>query len=154
VERLAEVPPPAAPINLLTLGERARAEDPRVAGAVRRPAGLHALYRLIQSALEETPRSVPRVATSLVARARSAQTEWTLGVRSLSENGCLVEGPELPPLETALRLEIELPWGERLATPAVAAYEQGSGLGLVFHGITVAARRRIAKAVVSLLQRA
>jgi len=50
-------------------------------------------------------------------------------VRSLSENGCLVAGAELPRQGTSFELDIELPWGQRLATPAVAAYEQGECLG-------------------------
>jgi len=153
-DRLDEVAPNAEPIILLTRERAARAADPRVTGSLRRPARLHELYRLIQAALEEHPRSVPRVATSLRARGSDEERAFDLEVRSLSENGCLVAGTDRPALGASLELAIELPWGERLATPAVAAYEQGTQLGLVFHGITLGARMKIAKAVLELLRRA
>jgi hypothetical protein len=59
----------------------------------------------------------------------------------------------LPPLDTQLELRIELPWGESVDATAVAAYEQGGRLGLVFHGITLGARKQLAKTVLKLLQR-
>jgi hypothetical protein len=141
------------PIILLTRGRTPRARDPRVAGALHRPAKLHELYRLIQAALEEQPRTVPRVATSLRATGTADTKTWRFEVRSLSENGCLVAGPALPSQGTALELDIELPWGHRVASPAVAAYEQGEQLGLVFHGITLGARKKMARAVMELLKR-
>jgi hypothetical protein len=153
-ERLAEVPArEREPIILLTAGRGPHASDPRVVGAVRRPAGLHELYRLIQAALEERPRSVPRVPTSLSARATSEMHRWDLVVQSLSENGCLVTGPKLPPLDTVLELEIELPWGPKVPATAVAAYEQAGSLGLVFHNITLGERNKLGKVVVDLLGR-
>jgi hypothetical protein len=153
-DRLGELPEhAAAPIILITTGRQAKRGGKHVVGTVRRPAGLHELYRLIQAALEETPRSVPRVPASLEARATSETNEWKLTVESLSENGCLVAGPMLPPLDTQLELRIELPWGESVDATAVAAYEQGGRLGLVFHGITLGARKQLAKTVLKLLQR-
>ncbi len=74
-------------------------------------------------------------------------------MRSLSENGCLVTGAKLPRQGPSFELDIELPWGQRLATPAVVAYEQGECLGLVFQGITLGARKKIAKAVLELISR-
>ena len=154
-ERLAEVAAtPSVPIILLTRARSARSADPRVAGTLRRPARLHELYRLIQSALEAHPRSVPRVPTSLRGRGSSEDKRWDFEVRSLSENGCLVTGDTLPRQGQSFELEIELPWGQRLTTPAVAGYEQGDCLGLVFHGITLGARKKVAKAVMELLARA
>ena len=154
-DRLAEVAgQPSAPIILLTRERRARKRDPRVAGTLRRPAHLHELYRLLQATLEEHPRSVPRVPTSLRAKAASDDAHYEFDVSSLSENGCLVTGPKLPLHGASLELEVELPWGQRLATPAVVAYEQGDSLGLVFHGITLGARKKIQKAVMELLARA
>jgi len=47
-----------------------------------------------------------------------------------------------------------MPWGERIEVPADAAYEQRESLGLVFHGITLNTRRRLAKLVLKLLERA
>ncbi len=154
-DRLAEVgAQESTPIILLTRERRAVKRDPRVAGTLRRPAHLHELYRLIQAALEEHPRAVPRVPTSLRAKAASEDAHYEFDVSSLSENGCLVTGPKLPLHGTSLELEIELPWGQRLATPALVAYEQRESLGLVFHGITLAARKKTAKAVLELLARA
>jgi hypothetical protein len=153
-DRLAEVAEsPNAPIILLTRDRRAKQRDPRVTGALHRPAGLHELYRLIQAALEEHPRSVPRVATLLRATAAAETKRFELAVTSISESGCLVTSLKLPLHGTRLDLEIELPWGERLATPALVAYEQGECLGLVFHGITLGARKKVSKAVMELLAR-
>lgn len=154
-DRLAEVPEPhAEPIIVLTRGQAPKAAPgARVLATLRRPAGLHELYRLLQSALEEQPRAVPRVPTDLVARATSEGRSWELVVRSLSDSGCLVGGPKLPPLETRLALDIELPWGVHVKATAMASYQQGADLGLVFHGITLAERKELAKAVVSLLER-
>ena len=153
-DRLGEIPMSARePIILLTVGRNRRPSEPRFVGRVRRPAGLHELYQLIQAALEETPRSVPRVPTSLEALATGEGQQWKLVVESFSENGCLVSGDALPALETVLELDIELPWGERVSASGVAAYEQGGKLGLVFNGITLAARKSLAKVVTKLLQR-
>jgi len=154
-DRLGEVAAqPGAPIILLTRDRSAKQRDPRIAGTLRRPARLHELYRLIQVTLEKHPRAVPRVPTSLRAKAASEDAHYEFDVSSLSENGCLVTGPKLPLHGAALELEIELPWGQRLATPAVVAYEQRENLGLVFHGITLGARKKVAKAVMELLARA
>jgi len=154
-DRLSEVAAqPNAPIILLTRGRRTVQRDPRVAGTLRPPAGLHELYRLIQVALEEHPRSVPRAPTLLRATGTTEAKRFEFAVTSLSECGCLVSSLK-PPLHGArLDVEIELPWGERLSTPAIVAYEQGECLGLVFHGITLGARKKVAKAVMELLARA
>lgn len=153
-DRLGEVDAQTAPIILLTRERKAKQRDPRVAGTLRRPARLHELYRLIQAALEAHPRAVPRVPTSLRAKAASDDAHYEFDVSSLSENGCLVAGPKLPLHGASLELEIEMPWGQRLTTPAVVAYEQGDCLGLVFHGMTLGARKKVQKAVMELLSRA
>lgn len=142
------------PIIVLTRSRRRLPADPRVLGSLRRPAGLHELYRLIQAATEENPRSVPRVPCELKARASNGAQEWDLTVTSLSENGGLAYGTPRPRLDTRLLLDIELPWGERVGGPAVAAYEQGNDLGFVFHDIKLTDRKRLTKAVVQLLDRA
>jgi len=153
-DRLGEIPDSARePIILLTMGRNQRPSGTRFVGRVRRPAGLHELYQLIQAALEETPRTVPRVPTSLEALATSEGQRWKLVVESFSENGCLLSGDALPSLETVLELDIGLPWGERVAASGVAAYEQGGKLGVVFNGITLAARKKLARVVMKLLER-
>lgn len=153
-DRLDEVPSPTAePIILLTRARKAKPADPRVVGTVRRPAGLHELYRLFQAATEAHPRSVPRVPCALRAVANGEEQRFDLRVTSLSENGCLVAGERLPALDARLALDVELPWGERVGGPAVAAYQQGDQLGLVFHDIKLAERQKLAKAVTRLLER-
>jgi hypothetical protein len=153
-DRLDEVPAPTAePIILLTRSRRTAPADPRVVGTVRRPAGLHELYRLFQAATEAHPRAVPRVPCSLRARASAEAQRFDLRVSSISENGCLVAGDRLPPIDVRLLLEVEMPWGELVGGPAVAAYEQGDQLGLVFHDIKLAERKKLAKAVTQLIER-
>jgi len=153
-DRLGEVPSPTAePIILLTRARKAKSADPRVVGSVRRPAGLHELYRLFQAATEAHPRAVPRVPCALRALATGEGQQFELRVTSLSENGCLVTSERLPALDVRLALEIEMPWGERVGGPAVAAYEQGDQLGLVFHDIKLAERKKLVKAVTRLLER-
>ena len=71
--QMAEIPDDGdgIPIILLTGRHGATGADPRIAGAVKRPAGMHELFRLIQQLTEDTPRSTPRVPTHLSARCRS-----------------------------------------------------------------------------------
>ena len=154
-EQLGEVPERDIPvIALASRKRRVDHDDPRVVGTVRRPAGLHEISRLLQLSLESHPRAIPRVPVDLAAHAQSADgDQWDLRVRSLSQNGCLVTGPKLPPLATALTMRIEMPWGERITVPADVAYERREERGLVFHGITIGVQRKLAKMVVRLLAR-
>ena len=152
-DRLGEIPASAEPIILLSRARKGKQSDPRVVGTIRRPAGLHELYRLFQEATEAHPRAVPRVACALRATADADGRRFDLAVTSLSENGCLVSGERLPPLDTRLALDIELPWGERVGGPAIAAYEQGEQLGLVFHDIKLAERKKLVRAVTQLIER-
>ncbi len=71
-ERLAELPDleEAADrrILLIASARKIACTDPRIFASTRRPARLGAVYEMIQSALESTPRSAPRVRTQLSAR--------------------------------------------------------------------------------------
>jgi hypothetical protein len=152
-DRLAEVAQlPSCPLILLTDRRQPEIGDSRVSGTVRRPAGVPALYRLMQATLEEHPRSVPRAPVSLPARATNGTHVFELVVRSISENGCLLAGPKLPNLETALELSIEFPWGEKLQVAALVAYEQAGNVGALFQQIAPAARPRLTKLVARLLE--
>jgi hypothetical protein len=152
-DRLAEVTPlPERPLILLTDRRQPEIGDERVNGVVRRPAGVAALYRLLQAALEEHPRSVPRAAVSLPTRGTKGSQIYELVVRSISEHGCLLAGPKLPPLETALDLLIEFPWGEKLEVAAVVSYEQSGQVGALFQQLTPSARLRLEKLVARLLE--
>jgi hypothetical protein len=133
------------PTIVLTGWRGAPAVDGRiVVGAVRSPAGLHELYRVLQEALEEKPRAVPRVPTRLRARCRRETMEWDARVLSLSENGCLIKSSVVPPLGAVLNLSFELPRLGRVETQASASYQLMPQLGLVFHATRPEYRRAIA----------
>ena len=146
--RLGEVPDDgeagSVPIILLTGRHGVSGVDPRIVGAVPRPAGLHELYRILQSVLEEAPRSAPRVATHLPARCRKGSREWTGTVLCLSENGCLLRCAEPLPLRSDVELEFSLPRAGSLVTLAEVAYQLPPDLGLVFHATDAAVRRAVA----------
>ena len=147
--RLGEVPEDgeggSVPIILLTGRHGVSGVDPRIVGAVARPAGLHELYRLVQMVLEESPRNTPRVPTHLPARCRRDGREWTASILSLSENGCLLRCTEPVTLRTEVELEFALPRAGSLWTPAEVAYQIPPDLGLVFYSTPAAVRRSIAE---------
>jgi hypothetical protein len=147
---LATLPP--LPVVLLTDRREPRSGGARVVGTVRCPAGVRALYELLQAALEDQPRAVPRVPVLLPARASSEAEAFELEVRSISEAGCLLAGPRLPALDRTLELAVDFPWGETLRVAAVVSYEQSGRVGAVFQGMTLASRERAAKLVGRLLE--
>ncbi len=121
--------------------------DPRFIGAVRRPAGLHELFRLIQLALEDVPRATPRVPTYLPATCRADSREWNASVLSLSENGCLLRSPEPLHLGSEVDLSFELPQVGTIQTHAETSYQLVPDLGLVFADTSAEHRRAIASFV-------
>ena len=151
--QLAEVPedPIALPLIVLTGRHGVTGADSRIVGAVRRPAGMHELFRLIQQVTEETPRSTPRVPTHLAARCKSEGKEWTATVLSLSENGCLVRTPETLALGRRLELSFELPRAGRLSLEAETAYQLLPDMGMIFHATRQSDREAIASFVTSTL---
>ena len=153
-DRLAEIAKlPPLPMILITDRRQPESGDARVTGTVRRPAGVPPLYRLMQSALEEHPRAVPRVTSALKARASNDVYTYDLEVRSISENGCLLAGPKLPALDTTWNLHVEFPWGEKIEVIAIVSYEQSGNVGALFQSMTLATRERVAKLVARLLDR-
>jgi len=145
--RIAEVPEDygagALPMLLLTGQHGATGADARVVGAIKRPAGLHDLYRLVQQIFEDTPRSTPRIPTHLRAQCRRKQQEWQGAVLSLSENGCLLRSGETLPLGSTLELRFELPRTGALELQAETAYQLVPDLGLVFTALPAADRAAI-----------
>lgn len=145
--RLFEVPDDgeagSVPIILLTGRHGVSGVDPRIVGAVPRPAGIHELYRVVQAVLEENPRSTPRVATHLAAHCRKDGREWAGTVLSLSENGCLLRCAEPLPLRSDVELELSLPRVGGIVTRADIAYQLPPDLGLVFHSTPAAVRRAV-----------
>lgn len=141
--RLGEVPDEdaeALPIIMLTGRIGAVGADARVVGALRRPAGVHELYRLVQQLSEDTPRSTPRLPVHLPASCQAAERDWRVVLLSLSENGCLARSIE--PLELGRRVELgfRLPEHGSLRLQAEVGYQLLPDFGLVFHGTTSAER--------------
>jgi hypothetical protein len=130
----------APPIVLLCGRQGATGADSRIVGAVKRPAGLHDLYRLMQQVFEDTPRSTPRIATQLRARCGSGERLWDGRVLSLSENGCLMRSSETIPLGQEIRLDLVLPNAGAISLEAEAAYQLLPDIGLVFNGMSPADR--------------
>jgi PilZ domain-containing protein len=151
--QLAEIPDDGdgIPIILVTGRHGATGADPRIAGAVKRPVGMHELYRLIQQLSEDTPRSTPRVPTHLSARCKSEGREWTSTLLSLSENGCLVRSPEPLVLGRRLELSFELPRSGRLSLEAETAYQLLPDMGMIFHATRQSDRQAIAAFVTNTL---
>lgn len=143
--QLGEVPDELEPTPIVVLSGEfgVTGADSRIVGAVRRPAGMHELYRLIQQVTEPTPRETPRVPTHLQARCRLTDRDWQVSILSLSENGCLVRSPESLPLGASLELDFELPRTERLHVVAEAGYQLLPDVGLLFRQLAVQQRRAI-----------
>jgi hypothetical protein len=153
---LGEVPDdggPPIPIVALTGRHGVTGADVRIAGAIRRPAGIHDLYRLVQQVLEDTPRTTPRVATHLPARCRYQGKEWPSALISLSENGALMRSPEPLLLGACLRLSFELPSSGPLELDAEIAYQLVPDVGVVFNGTPPKVREAIAAYVADALER-
>jgi hypothetical protein len=135
------------PIVLLTGQYGATGADPRIVGAVKRPAGMHDLYRLMQQVFEDTPRSTPRVATQLRARCVRGDRQWDGRVLSLSENGCLIRSPEAIPLGQQIRLELSIPQVGPMSLNAEAAYQLLPDIGLVFNAVQPSDRETLERFV-------
>ena len=145
--RLGEIPEDdeisEVPMIVLTGRHGVSGIDPRIIGAVARPAGLHEIYRLIQQTIEDTPRSTPRVATHLPARCRRGEREWRAAVLSLSENGCLLRTPEPVSLGSQIEISFDLPRTGTIETKAESAYQLLPDTGLIFHRTPAAFREAI-----------
>jgi hypothetical protein len=142
---------PPVPIVVLCGRHGVSGVDPRVVGAIRRPAGLHEIYRLVQQVLEDTPRSTPRVPTHLAARCRRNGREWRGAVLSLSENGCLLRSPETLLLGSRIALGFELPRSGSIEVDAEIAYQLVPDLGVVFTATSPGVREAIGGYVTALL---
>lgn len=133
----------STPVVLITGRNGIREPRPNVIAAVKRPAGLHDLYRVLQQHFEDTPRSAPRVATNLEARCSRKGRSWAAYVLSLSENGCLLRSAEPVPLGTTLDLTLHLPTIGAVEIQAETAYQIVPDLGLVFSAIPARVRESL-----------
>jgi hypothetical protein len=139
------------PMIVLTGRHGVSGADPRIVGALPRPAGLHELYRLMQQALEETPRGTPRAMVHLAATCRQNGREWRTALLSISENGCLLRSPEPIALGTHVDLCFDLPRVGAVETRAETAYQMPPDLGMIFHETPAAVRRAISEFVTAQL---
>lgn len=135
------------PIVLLCGRHGATGADPRIVGAVKRPAGLHDLYRLMQQIFEDTPRTTPRVATHLRVACETKDAKWNGRMLSLSENGCLIRSPESILLGQRVQLEIDLPGDRTIAVEGEAAYQLLPDVGLVFSSLDANNRNALGRFV-------
>jgi hypothetical protein len=142
---------PPVPIVVLCGRHGVTGADPRIVGAIRRPAGLHEIYRLVQQVLEDTPRSTPRVPTHLPARCQREGREWRGAVLSLSENGCLLRSAEPLLLGSRIALGFELPRSGKLELDAEIAYQLVPDMGVVFNATSPSVREAIGAFVASAL---
>ena len=142
---------PALPVILLTGRHGTNGADPRIVGAVKRPAGMHDLYRLLQQIFEDTPRATPRVPTHLSAVCRRNGQEWSASLLSVSENGCLLRSPEPLPLGGQLQLAFELPGRGELQVTAETAYQLVPDVGLVFSAVAPSVRQALGDYVARVL---
>jgi hypothetical protein len=143
---LGEVPEDgfaSVPIIVLTGRHGVTGADTRIVGALRRPVGMHELYRLAQEVLEDTPRSTPRIPTHLKARCTRDGKEWTGAVLSLSENGCLLRSTEPQMLGSRFALHFALPHAGTLALDVEVAYQLVPDLGVSFHATAPSDREAI-----------
>jgi hypothetical protein len=149
--RLGEIPEDAGlcevPMIVLTGRHGVTGANPRIVGAIARPAGLHEIYLLIQQTIEDSPRSTPRVATHLPARCRRGARQWRAAVLSLSENGCLLRTPEPLSLGSQIDLSFDLPRAGTIETQAESAYQLLPDTGLIFHRTPAAFREAILRFV-------
>lgn len=139
------------PRLLLTGRHGVTGERPGIVGAVRRPAGLHDLYRVIQQVFEDTPRTTPRVDTDLVVRCGHAGTRFDGELLSISENGGLLRCDGTLPLGARFDLAMELPGEGALSLQAEAAYQLVPNTGVVFSGLAPQARAAIGQFVSGVL---
>ena len=142
---------PVVPIVLLTGKDGVTGADPRIVGAIKRPAGLHDLYRLVQQIFEDTPRTTPRIATQLHARCGEGDRAWGARVLSLSENGCLIRSTEAITLGQRIRLELSLPQRGSVRLEAEATYQLLPDVGLVFSAVEPSHRKTLEQFVTQML---
>lgn len=139
------------PMILLTGQHGATGADRRIVGAVKRPAGMHDLYRLLQQVFEDTPRSTPRIATQLRAQCSRGTRSWEGRVLSLSQNGCLIRSAETIQLGQKIQLAVELPQTGEIALEAEASYQLLPDFGLVFSAVPHEQRQRLERFVAQAL---
>ncbi len=145
--QLPDVPDPGGeaerPVILLTGRHGADSGDSRIVAAVRRPAGLHDLYCILQRVFELTPRSTPRIPVRIGVSCSRRGRQWDAEMRSLSENGALLRSEEKLPLGSTFEMMFSLPGIGPIKMSAEAAYQLMPDLGIVFSGVEPVLRETI-----------
>ena len=154
-DRLPELPGPeeAADRRILLIAS-ARSDAPldsRIFATTRRPARLGAVYEMIQSALESTPRSAPRIRTQLSARCIRGEHRSIGAVLSLSEGGCLLRSGERIARGARVDLQFALPSFGLISTRAECRYAREGDAGLAFEASGADVRHTISHFVTSQL---
>ncbi len=134
-------------ILLLTGSKGVQTDDPRVIGAIHKPAGLHELHQVLQRELSDTPRSVMRLSTDLEAHVKRAGHTCQASVRSISEQGCLLRSSEPLPLGADLEVGFGLPGKGWVELRAASTYQLPPDTGLVFEPVPPTLRAAIAEFV-------
>ncbi|MFK7896171.1 MAG: PilZ domain-containing protein [Myxococcota bacterium] len=106
--------------------------DTRVFARVPKPGRLTPVYEMLQTALEGTPRRLPRVETRISARCISDQSRSMGAVLSLSEGGCLLRSQEGFQRGARIELQFALPAFGLVTANAECRYAKGTDLGLAF----------------------
>ncbi len=145
--QLDEVPNPEGeaerPVIVLSGRQGIDSDDPRVVAAVRRPAGLHDLYCILQRVFELTPRSTPRIPVRIEVDCRRGDRHFEAEMRSISENGALLRCEDRLPLGSTFEMDFALPGVGSVQMRAEAAYQLMPDLGVVFSGVDASLRETI-----------
>ena len=115
------------------------------------PVGLQELYVTLQEVLEMTPRSAPRISTSLSAHCRAGNRFWPGEILGLCETGCLFRSSRGTPTVPEVRLGFELPSGETVSTRARTAHRGPQNAGFAFEDLPPASRSSISQYVMGRL---
>ena len=154
-EDVAGVPSPNTggfrPIVVLTREPGSAGSDPRIVASLPRPVSLQALYTVLQSTLENTPRRAPRVSTDLAAHCWHGNQFWTGSVLSLSETGCLFRSLPEPVPEREITLVFALPSDESVSTWASPVGLRGRDVALSFENVHPDSRLAISQHVAAQL---
>jgi len=139
--------PPSTP--WLALAPRGAPHPTRmpIVGLIERPATFHALYKVIQLALEPTPRASARVVTSLPAHCRSEAGNWDAQLVSLSRDGCLLWREEPPPEDGPITVDFDLPNFGRVQMAGRTVYRRATETALVWSEVAPPQGRSIQRFV-------
>jgi len=147
-DRLVDFPDldamPDARLLLITPPDPEQEIDSRAFAHTTRPGRLGPVYAMIQRALEQHPRSTPRIPTQLSARCIRADRRSIGAVLSLSEGGCLLRTSDSLRKGMSLDLQFALPDYGLISTPAECRYTRRGNAGLAFASPTSDIRHSIA----------